>query len=73
MADQTELAIAQQQLGHASRDRCVLKGNGQSYGVNGRQSTKADLGELRRMEASLVTRIARLTRGGRRVQQIVPL
>ncbi|HEY8732266.1 MAG TPA: hypothetical protein VIN69_09865 [Candidatus Limnocylindria bacterium] len=69
----TELETATAQLTEVRTAISAVLTGGQAYALDSRSSQKADLGELRRMESALVTRIARLIRGGRRVQQIVPL
>jgi hypothetical protein len=69
----TELETAQQQLSDVRTAITAVLTLGQAYTLLGRQFTKADLGELRRMENDLIARSARLSRGGVKIQRVVPL
>lgn len=69
----TDLETAQQQLDQTRAAISAILTAGQSGAVQGRQLTRADLGELRSMERELMSRIQRLTRGGIRTTQIIPL
>jgi hypothetical protein len=69
----TELETVQQQLADTRAAISAILTSGQSGSAQGRQLTRADLGELRSMERELLSRVARLTRGGIRTTQIIPL
>ena len=49
-----------------------IEQNGQSYGIGGRNLTRADLGRLYQREEWLRRRVDRAARGGVRLQSVVP-
>ncbi len=65
----SELDIATQQLADV-RTAITAALKNQSTTILGRTFTKANLADLRTMEADLLSRIARLSSGSRRVQRV---
>ncbi|MDB4913740.1 MAG: hypothetical protein JWM95_1384 [Gemmatimonadetes bacterium] len=69
----TELERLTEELAVIRGAIAAIRTGSQSYSVGTRSFTKADLASLCEQETLVNSRIGRLSRGGIRIQQIIPL